>query len=944
MLKIDRYLSHSDKNSYDRVEWNKTDVDIIDSEGNISFVQKGVEFPTFYSPLSRKIVASRYFYGENGTSERENSLKQIIERVGDTFGEWASKQKYFSKKESEIFSDEIKWITLNQMMSPNSPVWFNVGTDKYESRKSKGRKSGWRINDKDQTIPFHTELGIAEVEVKKGQAIPLPLEENYLYPQTAACFIQGVPDTMEGIMQLAYNEAMLFKHGSGTGTDLSTLRSFREKLSGGGVPSGPLAYEIFYDKVAGIVKSGGKTRRAAKMNSLKDNHPDIMEFIEAKPKEQKKLEVLMDYLANEVGLSSSKAYREASETVSFQNVNFSVRATDALMQAYENNEEWQTIPVHSKELADQMPKYKAKELLKKIAEGTWACGDPGMQFHDTINKWHTCPNSGPINASNPCSEYLFVDDSACNLASQNLMKFVSVNEDNTIHFDTTKFQKIARFTTYAQDLEIDNSSYPTRKIAENAHKFRPLGMGYANLGSLLMYLGLSYDSDEGRAVAASITALLTGSVYEASTEMAEKLGSFEEYEKNKEPMLKVIGMHREALGKIDREKLPQGLENILEEAEKTWDRVIEKGEKYGFRNAQATVLAPTGTIGFMMDCDTKGIEPEIGLVQTKLLSGGGTLKLVNTTVQPTLERLGYDEEEIQEVLEYVKENEIMEGAPHIKEEHLPIFDCSNKPDHGTRTISYMGHLKMMGAVQPFLSGGISKTVNLSKDISAEEIEQAYYDSWKMGLKAVAMYRDGSKRAQPLSFSKKLEKEVIKPIRRKLPITRSAEVHTFNLAGHKGGITTGMYPEDNTPGEIWLQMYKEGSTVGGLLGCLGIATSVALQYGAPLDTLLEKFRYQKFEPSGLVREGHPDIHEADSVVDYVAHYLQLRFPSEKDKEKPTIEEIQKFVDEINSNDQSEEENLEERGGPCAVCGEQTFKKGGCVEVCKCGWVNTSGCGA
>lgn len=1019
MLKIDRHFSPPVKNLYDIVKWEESDINITDESGNFLFVQKGVKFPEFYSPLARKVVASRYFYGEQGTPERESSLEQLNKRVGDTFEKWALKQKYFSKEESKIFSDEIKWLTLNQVMSPNSPVWFNVGTDKYESSKSKERKIGWIISDKNQTIPYYIpEMDRAvEIGVKKGQAIPFPLGEDHLYPQTPACFIQSVPDTMPGIMYLAFNEAMLFKNGSGTGTNLSTLRSFREKLSGGGWASGPLAYLIFFSDVAGIVKSGGKTRRAAKMNELNDSHPDIMEFVKAKPREQKKLEVLMDYLANEMGLSNQEAYKEAAETVSYQNVNFSVSMSDTFMQAYENNEEWQTVPVHSKEIADQMPKYMAKELMEESAKGTWACGDPGMQFRDTINKWHTCPISGPIDSSNPCSEYLFLDDTACNLASQNLMKFIVVGEDTpthtdtkksqqaakaarVVHFDTKKFQQVARITAYAQDLEIDNSSYPTRKIAENSHKFRPLGMGYANLGSLLMYLGLPYDSDEGRAVAASVTALLTGSVYEASTEMAEKLGAFEEYEKNKEPMLKVMEMHREALGKIDKEKLPQGLENILEEAVKSWDRVIRKGTKYGFRNAQATALAPTGTIGFKMDCDTKGVEPEIGLVQTKLLAEGGTMRLVNTTIEPTLERLGYDEKEIQEVLEYIGGHkeiegtpylkiehhdiikgskdklkdlkklgypteqiegilrylngyEIMEGAPHIKEEHLPIFDCSNKPDHGTRTISYMGHLKMMAAVQPFLSGGISKTVNFSKDVSVEDIEQAYYDSWKMGLKAVAMYRDESKRAQPLSFSKKLKKEVRKPVRRKLPRTRPAEVHTFNLAGHEGSIISGMYPEDNALGEIWLQMYKEGSTVGGLLGCLGIASSVALQYGAPLDTLVEKFRHQKFEPRGLVREGHPEIHEADSVVDYLFHYLQKRFLPKKGKEKPDLEEIQKFVDEINNNksedessnnDNLEEESLEERGGPCIVCGEQTIKKGGCQEICKCGWVNPKGCGA
>ena len=855
-LKFERYFTQEGKVPEDYFEWGRDDISVCDDEGVELFKQKNVEFPKHWSHLARKIVGSKYFFGQEGTSEREDSLRSLVRRVTDTMAEWGIKQNYFSEKEAKIFEEELDYLAYSQKMAFNSPVWFNVGVHKL-AKGSKEKKESYIINE-------------------KGKIISLPRGKERVYPQTSACFIQSLGDTMEEIMTLARNEALLFKYGSGTGTNLSTLRSSREKLSGGGKPSGPLAYWAFWDKVAGIVKSGGKTRRAAKANILDMIHPDILEFILSKQEEEKKLHILID---------NGVPWKEAQESVNYQNTNISTRATNSFMQAVLDDEDWQTIPVHSKELASQMPVYKAKELMRKIAEATYFCGDPGMQFHDTINKWHTCPNSGEIKASNPCSEYMFLDDSSCNLASQNLMKFIQIKNDlESARFKIAEFKHSVRTTVIAQDLAIDNSSSPTRKIAENSHNFRPLGMGYANLGSLVMSLGLPYDSDEARAVAGAITALMTGIVYETSTEMAEKFGTFKEFEKNREPMLKVMEMHRKAIDDIDRAKLPRGLEDILDAARETWDNVVTRGETHGYRNAQATVLAPTGTIGFMMDCDTKGVEPEIGLVQTKLLSDGGVLRLVNGNVAPVLERLGYTDKEVEEMINYIDKEETMEGAPHIKHEHLAIFDCSNKPSDGTRTISSYGHLKMMEAVQPFLSGAISKTVNLPEEATVEEIEQTYIDAWKMGLKAVALYRDNSKRIQPLNFSKKgLEKEVSHPLRRKLPTTANSIRHKFNVANHEGYLHVGLY-EDDSPGEVFITMNKEGSTIGGLMDVIGTLTSVALQYGVPLEDLIRKFRFQRFEPKGLILEGHPEIKTADSVIDYIFHFMDKQFLEDGDKEE------------------------------------------------------------
>jgi len=910
-LTIERYFTQPGKPAEAYFSWDKSDVDITDDNGVKLFTQKDVEFPSGWSPLARMMTTSKYFFGEQGTPQRESSLKSLVGRVSSTMTNWARKQNYFSsEKEAEAFREELAHLSYSQKMAFNSPVWFNVGTHLL-AKGSHEKKESYII--------------------RNGKVISMPVGMELTYPQTAACFIQSLGDTMEDIMELAKREALLFKYGSGTGSNLSSLRSSREKLSGGGKPSGPLAYWAFYDKVAGIVKSGGKTRRASKMDILDVSHPDIMEFINSKRDEEGLLHILID---NRI------PWQRAQESVNYQNTNISVRATDAFMQTVLEDREWQTIPVHNKDMVGKMPKYKSKEMMKAIAEATHFCGDPGIQFHDTINRWHTCKNSGEIRASNPCSEYMFLDDTSCNLASQNLMAFNK--EDGT--FDVPAFEKAVRLTTIAQDLEVDNSAYPTKQIAENSHKYRPLGMGYANLGSLIMSLGLPYDSDEARAIAASITALLTANVYKTSAEMAQKIGTFEEFEKNREPMLEVMKMHRDALKKIQRNKLPKGLETILDSAEERWNEVVELGDKYGYRNSQATVLAPTGTIGFMMDCDTKGIEPEIGLVQTKKLVGGGSLRLVNTTVAKTLKKLGYNEKQIDNMNKYILEKETMEGAPHIKDEHLPIFDCSNKPANAKRTISTYGHLKMMAAVQPFLSGAISKTVNMPKEASVEEVEQAYIDAWKMGIKSIAIYRDQSKRVQPLSFSEKNLEGKIKPVRRKLPNTRKGVIHKFELAGgHEGYLAVGLY-DDGTPGETFIDMSKEGTTVKGLMDTIGILTSMALQYGVPLEALIKKFRHQKFEPYGIVR-GHPDIHTADSPIDYIFHFLQKQFSKENNGNGEENNETEKTT-EIEPAENSKTEIVEEAGGFCAVCGARMIKKGHCLEKCsnpECGWENPKSCG-
>ena len=926
-LAIDRYFSLDGVSPYDRVKWTTSDVDIKDEGGKILFVQKNSKFPEYFSPVARSVVSSRYSYGEMGTSERETSLKQIDERVSETYGRQSLDRGYFKEDEAKIFIDELAELTLHQKFAFNSPVWFNVGTDRYESRKNSQKSDGYYIEN--------------------GVAVSNKIGNSHLYPQTSACFIQFVDDTMEDIMALATKEAMLFKYGSGTGTDLSTLRSSKEKLSGGGKPSGPLAYLTFYDRVAGIVKSGGKTRRAAKMNSLKVSHPDIKEFIVAKMNEEKKAKALV-----ERGYPSS----EASETVAYQNVNLSVRVSDEFMRAVENDEEWQTRPVHSHDIADKMPRYKARELMKLIAEGAWECGCPGLQYDTTINKWHTAKNTGPINASNPCSEYMYLDDTSCNLASYNLRKFQ--NKDGSLNIKDLE-QAIHVFTI-AMDLNYEFSSFPSQSIAQNSFDNRTLGLGYANLGALLMSEGIPYDSDEARAIAASITAFTTAKVYETSTIMAEKLGTFKNYKKNKKPMLEVIKMHRDALKGIDLEKLPEKFRPVYDKAEELWNNVVDRGEKFGFRNAQATVLAPTGTIAFMMDCDTTGIEPDIALVKYKNLAEGGLLKIVNQTIPNALEKLGYSEEERGTITRYIHEKETIEGAPHLKEEHLPVFDCAFKPKNGKRSISREGHVKMMAATQPFISGAISKTVNMPADSTIEDIQGAYELGWKLGLKALAIYRDGSKAWQPLEAGKNKLEEIVspKPVQRvKLPNTRDSITHKFVVGEHDVYATVGHY-ENGKPGELFLTMGKEGGTLSGMMNAFGTSISIGLQSGVSMETYVKKFVGTNFEPSGWVQEGDKEnIKMAKSILDYLFRWLGKRYiegygennikdegnldPEEISKSNKSIIAVNKNSDKIPKGHKADVF--------CTSCGnvDHTYKLGECQIFCDpdfggCGFLDPKGC--
>ena len=824
------------------VEWDYRTAAIKDENGKVLFEQTNCEIPSSWTPLATNVVVSKYFYGEHGTAERETSVKQVIHRVARTIADWGIAGGYFaSREDGENFYRDLAWMCLHQYGSFNSPVWFNVGLHQHYGVK--GARGNYHFNPVTQVVERP--------------------ETSYEIPQASACFIQAVDDNMEDIMRLATSEAMLFKFGSGTGTDLSTIRGSKEKLSGGGTPSGPLSFMRVYDQIAAVVKSGGKTRRAAKMQSLKDWHPDILEFIQCKKREEKKARVLIDS-----GEYDSNFNGEAYSSIMFQNANLSVRVSDEFMRAVEENKKWKTRWVTDP--SKNGPEYDAKFLLRQMAEGAWSCGDPGVQYDTTINKWHTCPNSGRINASNPCSEYMFLDDTACNLSSLNLRKFQRPEGG----FDVERFRAAASIFITAQEILVDNASYPTPTIAKNSHLFRPLGLGYANLGSLLMSMGIPYDSDAGRGIAGALTALLTGQAYLTSSRIAGYLGPFAGYKENAEPMLRVMRMHRDAVDRIDS-TCPEYLRNA---AGKVWDECVDSGRQYGYRNAQATVLAPTGTIAFMMDCDTTGIEPDIALVKYKQLAGGGMMKIVNRTVPLALKNLGYDGPEVERIIKHIEESETIEGAADLKPEHVAVFDCAFKATNGTRTIHWKAHVKMMAAAQPFLSGAISKTVNMPTDSTVEDIEKAYFEGWRLGLKALAIYRDGSKQSQPLSTTKegdrkKGQSQDDRPARRRLPATRHSLTHKFSVGGHEGYITVGLF-EDGTPGELFISMAKEGSTIGGLMDVIGTETSMGLQYGVPLEVLVEKFSHSRFEPSGWTP--NPDIPNAKSVVDYIFRWLGIQF--------------------------------------------------------------------
>jgi ribonucleoside-diphosphate reductase alpha chain len=821
-LVFERYFTDGTVSPFDKVEWEKRTAQIGNEKGVTIFKQEGVEVPKSWSQTATNIVTSKYFHGKPGTAEREGSVRQLISRVVNTIVQWGEEGGYFADSASrDAFKDELTHLLVEQKMSFNSPVWFNVG-----------------------------------VQPK---------------PQCSACFINSVQDSMESIMGLTRTEGMLFKWGSGTGTNFSTLRGSKETLSGGGIASGPVSFMKGFDAFAGVIKSGGKTRRAAKMVILNIDHPDIVEFIECKMKEERKAHVLI-----EQGYDSS-IDGEAYSSIFFQNANHSVRVTDDFMRAVEANKDWWT-----KNVTDGQPveKLSARDLLQKISASTWQCGDPGMQYDTTVNRWHTCKNTARINASNPCSEYMFLDDTACNLASLNLMKYLGPNGQ----FDVEAFKHAVDVTITAQEILVDNASYPTQKIAENSHKFRPLGLGYANLGALLMSMALPYDSDEGRDVAAAVTALMCGEAYAQSARVAERLGPFPGFEVNREPMLDVIRMHRNAMRGVKPEHVRAELYMGAQEA---WDSALELGEKHGYKNSQVTVLAPTGTIGFMMDCDTTGIEPDLALVKMKKLVGGGVLKIVNNTVPQALMKLAYTPEQSSEIVSYIDKNGRIDGAPYLKPEHVPVFDCS-LATAGGRSIAWQGHVKMMAAAQPFLSGAISKTINMPEESTIEDIMNAYIDSWKMGLKAVAIYRDNSKRSQPLNAAgnKKDEKkvEVAEPVQRelfartqreKLPVERDSVTHKFSVGGHEGYITVGMYP-DGRPGEIFIKMSKEGSTLSGVMDGLALTLSIGLQYGVPLKVLVDKLLNTRFEPSGIT--ANPNIRFATSVLDYIARWLGGRFIS------------------------------------------------------------------
>ena len=873
-MAVPRVFSTDGVSPYDQVEWDLRSAEIKDERGKFIFQQTDCEIPKAWSQLATNVVVSKYFYGEINTPERENSVRDLVDRVTRTISDWGREDGYFATREdADRFYDELSALCLNQYGSFNSPVWFNVGL--FHQLGIKGAANNWRWDEETRSI------------VKATNA--------YEFPQASACFIQSVDDDMQDIMRVATSEAMLFKYGSGTGTDLSTLRSSKEKLAGGGKPSGPVSFMRVYDAIASVIKSGGKTRRAAKMQTLKIWHPDVLEFIECKTKEEKKARTLIEggYDANFNG--------EAYSSVLFQNANLSVRVTDEFLRAVEAEGDWTTRSVTTNKPMETMP---ARKLMDGIAEGTWLCGDPGLQYEDTIQKWHTCPNTAPINSSNPCSEYMFIDDSACNLSSINLMKFR--RDDGT--FDAPRFRAACRIFITAQEILVDHASYPTDRIGLNSHKFRPLGLGYANLGSLLMANGLAYDSEEGRSLAAGITAIMHGQAYLTSAEHAGHLGPFEGFPLNREPMLKVMEMHRDAVEAIS-ESVPA---DLLGEARTVWDDCLTAGRRFGYRNSQVTVLAPTGTIAFMMDCDTTGIEPDIALVKYKQLAGGGMLKILNRTVPMALGKLGYDDPTVRAITEYVDANDTIEGAPGLLDDHLSVFDCAFAPPQGGRSIHFLGHLRMMAAVQPFLSGAISKTCNVPTDATVADIRETYLEAWRLGLKAVAIYRDGSKGSQPVSTKSETDTKADatksaaasplpapeaqsiaalttpapvapaptpavpvapQPRRVRLPHTRQSLTHKFDIQGHEGYVTVGFYP-DGRPGEVFITMAKEGSTIGGLMDVLGTSISMGLQYGVPLDVFVNKFAHSRFEPAGFTK--NPDIPIAKSVTDYIFRWLGMEF--------------------------------------------------------------------
>jgi ribonucleoside-diphosphate reductase alpha chain len=966
-LSFRRFFSKPGVSPYDELEWDLRLAQITDAQGNVIFEQKDVEVPKDWSMTATNIVASKYLHGKVGTPERETGVRQLVTRVAETIRNWGLAQGYFKTPEDgATFHDELVHILVRQYAAFNSPVWFNVGCDRIEPNSD---ARNWHWNPATQQVEF----GVT----------------GYSNPQCSACFINSVKDSLDSILTLAKTEGMLFKWGSGTGTNLSPLRSSTEGLSGGGTASGPLSFMKGFDAFAGVIKSGGKTRRAAKMVILNVDHPDIVEFIECKQKEEAKAHALVAQ-----GYDGSHPDSDAYSSIFFQNANNSVRVTDDFMYAVLRDTDFSTKKVQD---GSVMTTYKAKDLLKKISEATWHCGDPGMQYDTTTNRWHTSKNTARINASNPCSEYMFLDDSACNLASLNLLKFAPNGT-----FAVEAYRHAVDVLITAQEILVDNAGYPTEMIMRNSHDYRPLGLGYANLGALLMAAGLPYDSDAGRDYAACVTAIMCGEAYLQSSRIAEqcapltpatetvatRLGIAEAAKMpgsacpgwylNREPFLDVIRMHRASVNNINKNNVPTVL---FESSKACWDEALSHGEKHGYRNSQVTVLAPTGTIGFMMDCDTTGVEPDLALVKYKKLVGGGMIKIVNQTVPTALFKLGYDHDQANAIVSYIDATGTIEGAPHIKDDHLAVFDCSFKPAKGTRTIAYMGHLRMMAAAQPFISGAISKTVNLPENASVEDIMDAYLQAWKLGLKAVAVYRDGCKKAQPLSAagtktanSTKDDARIAaaapheqpedmnappRAVRHKLQEERASITHKFNIGGHEGYITVGLYP-NGEPGELFITMAKEGSTVSGLMDSFALAVSISLQHGVPLKLFCEKFAHTRFEPSGWT--SNPDIGFAKSIMDYIFRWLQLRFTGQQ---QLLFENLRPKLSAISSPPSAEAASAIRRpeaasakpgsvhaadalagiidlgdAPTCSFCGSIMTRNGSCYRCGSCG--STSGC--
>ena len=977
-LAFRRFFTKSGVNPYDDVEWELRTAAITDSQGGIIFEQKNVEVPKDWSMTATNIVASKYLHGRMDTGERETGVRQLVARVAETIRDWGMKDGYFrTSEDAATFHDELVHLLIRQYAAFNSPVWFNVGCDRIEPNSD---ATNWHWNQATQQVEF----GVT----------------GYTRPQCSACFINSVKDSLDSILTLAKTEGMLFKWGSGTGTNLSPLRSSTETLSGGGTASGPLSFMKGFDAFAGVIKSGGKTRRAAKMVILNIDHPDIIDFIECKQKEEAKAHALVAQ-----GYDGSHPDSDAYSSIFFQNANNSVRVTDDFMVSVLRDTEFSTRSIVDGRVINT---YSAKNLMNKISEATWHCGDPGMQYDSTINRWHTSKNTARINASNPCSEYMFLDDSACNLASLNLLKFAPNGT-----FDVEAYRHAVDVIITAQEILVDNAGYPTEMIGKNSHDYRPLGLGYANLGALLMAAGLPYDSDAGRDYAACVTAIMCGQAYLQSSRIAElceplgpatstvqtRLGvttaeampgaACPGYYLNREPFLDVIRMHRASVNNINKSNVPPAL---FEASKQCWDDALASGEKHGYRNSQVTVLAPTGTIGFFMDCDTTGIEPDLALIKYKKLVGGGMIKIVNNTVPSALFKLGYTHEQTDAIVSYVDATGTIEGAPHIKDDHLAVFDCSFKPAKGTRSIHYMGHLKMMAAAQPFISGAISKTVNLPENATVEDISESYIQAWKLGLKAVAVYRDGCKKAQPLSAAgsktanstkddaarnaaaaaaPQVQEENLnappRAVRHRLQEERMSVTHKFNIGGHEGYITVGLYPNGD-PGELFIKMAKEGSTVSGLMDSFALAISMALQHGVPLKLLCEKFAHTRFEPSGW--SNNPDIGFAKSIMDYIFRWLQLRFLTGQQQflfenlrpksladvtrapAEGIVEDLHADTGSLTTNDQRRATGsihaadalagmIDLGDAPsCHVCGSIMVRNGSCYKCMSCG--STSGC--